>query len=36
VIVPTQLRRGGNEVPGRGLKFADFLRTKGNFPDPTQ
>lgn len=36
VIVTTQLRRGGSEVPGRNLGYGDFLQTKGNFPDPTQ
>jgi len=36
VIVTTQLLRGGAEVPGRNLTYADFLRTKGAFADPTQ
>ena len=36
VIVTTQLVHDGAEVPGRNLTYADFLRTKGAFPDPTK
>jgi hypothetical protein len=36
VVATTQILHDGAEVPGRNLTYADFLRTKGSFPDPTK
>jgi len=36
VVATTQILHDGTEAPGRNLTYADFLRTKGSFPDPTK